>query len=90
MLKFSEQNIFLFLVVNDNSPIRIINKPFEIARNSQRLLTRNDLWYHDPDVDQDDLDLKYVRRGITNGEIVNATSKKKVSEFVCRNFLVIV
>ena len=76
-----------FIAVNDNSPIRVVNKPFEIARNSQRLLTRNDLWYRDPDVNQDDLDLKYVRRGITNGEIINATSKKKVLSLAILGFV---
>ncbi|XP_076801534.1 chondroitin sulfate proteoglycan 4-like [Clavelina lepadiformis] len=76
-------------LLNDNPPVRVVNQPFHVVRNGERLLTKHDLWYHDPDVDQDDLDLKYVRRGITNGEIINATSKRreKLFEFTQRDII---
>ena len=65
-------------LVNDNLPVRVVNKPFSVVRHGQRLLTRNDLWYRDPDVNQNNLELKIVRRGITNGDIINATTKREV------------
>ncbi|NWV23798.1 CSPG4 protein, partial [Origma solitaria] len=55
---------------NDEKPVRIIDKIFNIVRNSQRLLTLADLCYHDPDSDFDDGQLLYTRRGISNGDLV--------------------
>ncbi|XP_066507676.1 chondroitin sulfate proteoglycan 4-like [Hoplias malabaricus] len=70
-------NIFVQLV-NDQKPIRIVDKIFNVARDSQRLLTLEDLCYHDPDSDFDDGQLLYTRRGIPMGELVmvNDTSHK--------------
>ncbi|NXG03411.1 CSPG4 protein, partial [Sakesphorus luctuosus] len=55
---------------NDEKPIRVIDKIFDIVRNEQRLLTLADLCYHDPDSDFDDGQLLYTRRGISNGDLV--------------------
>ncbi|XP_062369704.1 chondroitin sulfate proteoglycan 4-like [Cinclus cinclus] len=55
---------------NDEKPIRVIDKIFDIVRNGQRLLTLADLCYHDPDSDFDDGQLLYTRRGISNGDLV--------------------
>ncbi|NXU19016.1 CSPG4 protein, partial [Pardalotus punctatus] len=55
---------------NDEKPVRMIDKIFNIVRNGQRLLTLADLCYHDPDSDFDDGQLLYTRRGISNGELV--------------------
>ncbi|NWV36669.1 CSPG4 protein, partial [Grantiella picta] len=55
---------------NDEKPVRIIDKIFNIVRNGQRLLTLADLCYHDPDSDFDDGQLLYTRRGISNGDLV--------------------
>nr|XP_026689936.1 chondroitin sulfate proteoglycan 4 isoform X6 [Ciona intestinalis] len=74
-------------LINDNSPVRMINKPFDILRHFERLITSYDIWYHDPDLTDNDLDLKYVRRGISNGDIVNATSRKKIFEFTQRDIV---
>ena len=68
--------------MNDNKPIRLINQPFYIVRNSYRLLTPDDLWFHDPDITNDDYDVIIERRAISNGEIVNATTKEKVRNIV--------
>ncbi|XP_051028339.1 chondroitin sulfate proteoglycan 4-like [Acomys russatus] len=57
---------------NDEKPVRVVEKVFHVARDSQRLLTLADLRYHDPDVDFDDGQLLYTRRGIPNGELVKA------------------
>uniref|UniRef100_A0A8C3P212 Laminin G domain-containing protein n=1 Tax=Cyanoderma ruficeps TaxID=181631 RepID=A0A8C3P212_9PASS len=55
---------------NDEKPVRVIDKMFDIVRNGQRLLTLADLCYHDPDSDFDDGQLLYTRRGISNGDLV--------------------
>ncbi|XP_073478531.1 chondroitin sulfate proteoglycan 4-like [Aquarana catesbeiana] len=63
---------------NDEKPIRVVDKLFHVVRNGQRLLTLEDLCYHDPDTDFDDAQLLYTRRGIPNGDLVSSddTSKK--------------
>ncbi|XP_042187800.1 chondroitin sulfate proteoglycan 4 [Callorhinchus milii] len=63
---------------NDEKPVRTVDKVFRVVRNSQRLLTTEDLCYHDPDSDFNDAQLLYTRRGIPNGDLVliNDTSKK--------------
>ncbi|KAM6328244.1 chondroitin sulfate proteoglycan 4-like [Alca torda] len=55
---------------NDEKPVRVIDKIFNVVRNGQRLLTLADLCYHDPDSDFDDGQLLYTRRGISNGDLV--------------------
>ncbi|XP_072715172.1 chondroitin sulfate proteoglycan 4-like isoform X4 [Ciconia boyciana] len=55
---------------NDEKPVRVIDKVFNVVRNGQRLLTLADLCYHDPDSDFDDGQLLYTRRGISNGDLV--------------------
>ncbi|NXD87211.1 CSPG4 protein, partial [Halcyon senegalensis] len=63
---------------NDEKPVRIVDKIFNIVRNGQRLLTLSDLCYHDADSDFDDGQLLYTRRGISNGDLVltNDTSHR--------------
>ncbi|NWH81631.1 CSPG4 protein, partial [Piaya cayana] len=55
---------------NDEKPVRVVDKVFNVVRNGQRLLTLADLCYHDPDSDFDDGQLLYTRRGISNGDLV--------------------
>lgn len=57
-------------LVNDEKPIRIIDKVFHVVRNGQKLLTTKDLVYHDADSDFDDGQLIYTRRGIAMGDLV--------------------
>lgn len=57
---------------NDERPVRVVDKVFHVVRNGQRLLTLADLCYHDPDSDFDDGQLLYIRRGIPNGDLVQA------------------
>ncbi|XP_010011574.1 PREDICTED: chondroitin sulfate proteoglycan 4-like, partial [Nestor notabilis] len=63
---------------NDEKPVRVVDKIFNVVRNGQRLLTLADLCYHDPDSDFDDGQLLYTRRGISNGDLVltNNTSHR--------------
>ncbi|XP_061585523.1 chondroitin sulfate proteoglycan 4 [Cololabis saira] len=57
-------------LLNDQKPVRIIDKVFQVVRDGQRLLTVEDLRYHDPDSDFDDGQLVYTRRGIPMGDLV--------------------
>uniref|UniRef100_A0A673NAL3 Chondroitin sulfate proteoglycan 4-like n=1 Tax=Sinocyclocheilus rhinocerous TaxID=307959 RepID=A0A673NAL3_9TELE len=70
-------NIYIQLV-NDQKPIRVVDKVFHVVRDSQRLLTLEDLCYHDADTDFNDKDLLYTRRKIPMGELVlvNDTTHK--------------
>ncbi|KAF3695544.1 Chondroitin sulfate proteoglycan 4 [Channa argus] len=57
-------------LVNDQKPVRVIDKVFHLVRDGQRLLTLEDLCYHDADSDYDDGELIYTRRGIPMGDLV--------------------
>ncbi|KAK7934400.1 hypothetical protein WMY93_005296 [Mugilogobius chulae] len=57
-------------LVNDQKPVRVIDKVFHVVREGQRLLTAEDLRYHDADLDFDDGQLLYTRRGIPMGDLV--------------------
>ncbi|XP_063312466.1 chondroitin sulfate proteoglycan 4-like [Pelobates fuscus] len=71
---------------NDEKPVRVVDKLFHVVRNGQRLVTLDDLRYHDPDTDFDDKELLYTRRGIPNGDLVSADdSSKKLYEFTQEN-----
>ncbi|KAI5613088.1 chondroitin sulfate proteoglycan 4-like, partial [Silurus asotus] len=65
-------------LVNDEKPIRVVDKAFHVVQNGQRLLTSEDLCYHDADSDFRDGQLVYTRRGIPIGDLVlvNDTSHK--------------
>ncbi|XP_013417687.1 chondroitin sulfate proteoglycan 4-like [Lingula anatina] len=61
------------LLRNDNPPVRVVDKVFNIVRNGMRPFTDEDIKYTDPDINFDSSNLQYTRRGISNGEIVNST-----------------
>ncbi|XP_027029287.2 chondroitin sulfate proteoglycan 4 [Tachysurus fulvidraco] len=58
---------------NDYVPQRVINKPFHVERNGQRLLTTDDILFRDDDSGFNDTQLVYVRMGILSGNIVSST-----------------
>lgn len=73
-------------LVNDNRPVRVVDKVFHVARDGQRLLTLNDLKYRDDDLDFDDSWLVYTRRGIPMGELVQESNPNhKLYEFTQRD-----
>ncbi|XP_029960985.1 chondroitin sulfate proteoglycan 4 [Salarias fasciatus] len=57
-------------LVNDQKPVRVIDKVFHVVRDGQKLVTLEDLRYHDADSDFDDGQLIYTRRGIPMGDLV--------------------
>ncbi|KAJ8005570.1 hypothetical protein DPEC_G00119310 [Dallia pectoralis] len=65
-------------LVNDQKPVRVVDRVFHVVRDGQRLLTLDDLCYYDADSDFDDGQLVYTRRGIPMGDLVlvNDTSHR--------------
>ncbi|XP_062860440.1 chondroitin sulfate proteoglycan 4 [Trichomycterus rosablanca] len=57
---------------NDHEPQRVIDKPFNVVRNGQRLLTTDDILFRDDDSDFNDTQLVYNRVGILSGSIVSS------------------
>ncbi|XP_069759326.1 chondroitin sulfate proteoglycan 4-like, partial [Narcine bancroftii] len=58
--------------INDQPPVRVVNKTFNVTLNGQHLLTTAELCFHDTDSDADDSQLVYTKWGISNGNIVSA------------------
>ncbi|XP_062268240.1 chondroitin sulfate proteoglycan 4-like [Platichthys flesus] len=73
-------------LVNDQRPVRVVDKVFHVARDGQRLVTLGDLRYRDDDSDFEDEWLVYTRRGIPMGELVLASNPShKLYEFTQRD-----
>lgn len=73
-------------LVNDQRPVRVVDKVFHVARSGQRLMTLNDLRYRDDDSDFEDNWLVYTRRGIPMGDLVLASDPThKLYEFTQRD-----
>lgn len=58
--------------INDQPPVRVVNKTFNVTLHGQHLLTTAELCFHDADSDFDDSQLIYTKWGISNGNIVSA------------------
>ncbi|KAJ1181466.1 hypothetical protein NDU88_006673 [Pleurodeles waltl] len=56
--------------VNDNVPVQVVNKVFNVVRGGQRLLTTSDIAFTDKDSGSTDAQLVMVRRGVPFGKIV--------------------
>lgn len=83
-----EEHMFNISVqlVNDQRPVRVVDKVFHVARDGQRLVTLKDLRFRDDDSDFDDSWLVYTRRGIPMGELVLASdTSHKLYEFTQRD-----
>ncbi|XP_061657566.1 chondroitin sulfate proteoglycan 4-like [Syngnathoides biaculeatus] len=73
-------------LINDQRPVRVVDKVFHVARDGQRLVTLDDLCYRDDDSDFEDDWLVYTRRGIPMGELVLASAPNhKLYEFTQRD-----
>ncbi|KAM9425771.1 chondroitin sulfate proteoglycan 4-like [Pholidichthys leucotaenia] len=84
----TEEHTFNITVqlVNDHRPVRVVDKVFHVARDSQRLVTLSDLCFRDDDCDFEDSWLVYTRRGIPMGELVLASDPShKLYEFTQRD-----
>lgn len=84
----TEEQVFNISIqlVNDQRPVRVVDKIFHVARDGQRLVTLNDLCYRDDDSDFEDNWLVYTRRGIPMGELVLASDPShRLYEFTQRD-----
>ena len=71
---------------NDNSPMRLVDKVFNVVANRGRVVSSDDLSYYDPDKDYDSSKLLYEWRGIPNGELVlTANQSETVRHFTQRD-----
>ena len=75
------------LMRNDNPPAILTSRVFQVVKNNKRPLTIHDLEFMDPDVGFDTDLLKYSRRGIPNGDIVDAKTMKSVYEFTQKDLV---
>ena len=66
---------------NDNHPVREVDKTFKIVSGKERVIMTNDLSFSDPDINFDSNKLRYERRIIQNGEIVNSEDGKEIFNF---------
>ncbi|KAK4294140.1 hypothetical protein Pmani_033209 [Petrolisthes manimaculis] len=62
---------FRIIMINDNNPIRVMEKVLNVVTDSERLVTSSDLLYIDPDIDTPPTQIQYTRRKIPNGEFYN-------------------
>ncbi|XP_050402856.1 chondroitin sulfate proteoglycan 4 [Patella vulgata] len=72
---------------NDNPPVRDVDKVFHVVKNKNKKITVNDVSFHDPDINYDSADLQYTRRGIPNGEIVDAKTGSPVYQFTHQDII---
>lgn len=57
---------------NDHTPVRVVDKVFNIIRQGQRLLTTDVIQFTDADSGFNDSQIVYAREGILSGNIVSA------------------
>ena len=57
--------------INDNYPRRVVDRTLYVVTNSIRSLTSDDLYFKDPDTDQENSELVYkIKDSVPNGEFV--------------------
>ncbi|KAM4618974.1 chondroitin sulfate proteoglycan 4 [Polymixia lowei] len=59
---------------NEHEPVRVVDKPFNVVRHGQRLLTTDVIQFKDDDSDFNDTQIVYAREGILSGNIVSASN----------------
>uniref|UniRef100_A0A8C7XQS1 Chondroitin sulfate proteoglycan 4 n=1 Tax=Oryzias sinensis TaxID=183150 RepID=A0A8C7XQS1_9TELE len=59
---------------NEHSPVRIVDKVFNVVRHGQRLLTTDVIQFKDEDVGFNDSGIVFAREGILSGNIVSASN----------------
>ncbi|XP_054159667.1 chondroitin sulfate proteoglycan 4-like [Oppia nitens] len=54
---------------NDNPPVRVIDKVFQVVTDGEKKLTANDIKYIDADIDSSPANIKYTKTYIPNGNL---------------------
>ena len=65
-------------MVNDNAPLRTVNKVFAVVTNHGRIITTDDLCYVDPDINYNSQELIYNIGYISNGYITQSKNKSAI------------
>ena len=68
-------------MVNDNPPVRSVDKVFKVATGQSKVLAITDLAFTDPDINFDDSLLHYQFESIANGDIINSVTQEVVRNF---------
>lgn len=55
-------------LVNDNGPYRVADLIFHVVRNETKVLTRQDLYYIDPDINTNETDIVFSQVAATNAD----------------------
>ncbi|GAB1600398.1 chondroitin sulfate proteoglycan 4-like [Argonauta hians] len=72
---------------NDNSPQRVVNKPFYIILNGERTLSIHDLAFTDPDINFDNNKLVYTLTDKTDRHLINKIDRNYVYEFTQQDII---
>ncbi|KAM3609443.1 uncharacterized protein V6R79_015002 [Siganus canaliculatus] len=59
---------------NEHTPVRVVDRVFNVARHGQRLLTTDVIQFKDDDSDFNDTQIVYAREGILSGNIVSTSN----------------
>ena len=65
---------------NDNPPIRVVDKIFEVVKNGQKRLTNEDIRYIDADIDSSPADIKFSKTYLQNGNLYYVDRPHEVVE----------
>lgn len=68
---------FRIIMINDNHPIRVMEKVLNVVTQSERVVTSNDLLYVDPDLDTQPTQIQYTRRKIPNGDFFHVEDRSE-------------
>nr|XP_027222459.1 chondroitin sulfate proteoglycan 4-like [Penaeus vannamei] len=68
---------FRILMINDNHPVRVMEKVLNVVTDSERVVTSSDLLYVDPDLDTPPTQIQYTRRKIPNGDFFHVEDRSE-------------
>lgn len=70
------------IMKNDNSPIRVVDKPFNVIRNGEKVLSGTDIRYVDVDINTSASNIIYTKNYIPNGNLyyMNDTVAQRFSQ----------
>ncbi|CAI9720454.1 Hypothetical predicted protein [Octopus vulgaris] len=72
---------------NDNSPQRVVDKPFYIILNGERTLSIHDLAFTDPDINFDDNKLIYTLTDKSDHHVLNRMDRSYVFRFTQQDII---
>ena len=79
--EFTETFYITMSMIDDNPPVRSVDKVFNVATGQSKRVTVADLAFTDPDVNFDDSLLTYHFQTVSNGDIINTVTRQPVLNF---------